>query len=143
MPTDKPANCTIAVSLYNAETTPQFSYYCSSSSSGWQVRGNGSIHPPACSRVIELRPIYPSGAYFTGFQLVSDKSNFKPKTEDPWWVEPELESCVLEPAPFPPSTDDISVLKLDFTAAPSSLLFYQVAINDHWDDPKIYDDGSE
>jgi hypothetical protein len=136
-------NCAIVLSLYDADTTPRFSYHCSSSSSGWLVQTDGSIHPPSRSRTIQIRAGYPSGARFTGFQLVSEPANFKPRTTDPWWVETGLEGCVKEPDPFPPPSNEALVLTLDFTDAPSGLLFYQLALDGHWDEPKIYDDGSE
>jgi hypothetical protein len=143
---DPSPNCTIALSLFDADTVPRFSYHCTGSSSGWQVQSDGSIHPPSKSRIIQIRVGYPSGALFTGFQLVTNPDNFiPPGTEPHWYAETGLEGAILEPFPFPPSPGtDVQTLTLDLTNVnvTSGLLFYQLAVNGHWDEPKVYDDGS-
>lgn len=138
-------NCTIVLSLFNADTVPRFSYHCTSSSCGWLVQTDGSIHPPSQSRIIQIRVGYPSQPpYFTGFQLVSNPDHFIPPGAEPhWYVEPGLESAILEPSPFPPLPNtEVRILTLDLTNVPNGLLFYQLAVNHHWDEPKVYDDGS-
>lgn len=136
-------NCIIALSLYDPLTTPRFSYHCNASSNGWHVQPDGSIHPPSRSRIVQIRASYPANANFTGFQLVSDPSNFPSKITDPWSVEANLGFSVIEPNPFPPQTGtSVPVLTLDF-AGTGQLLYYQLAVNGHWDDPKIYLDPDQ
>jgi|GEM_PF-2824143 len=139
-------NCKIHISLFDEHTAvPRFAYVCAGSTSGWQVMPDGNILPPSRSRVLQFRPRYPSGAVLTGFQIVSGSADLLPLESLPWHIGEHLgkQIKVIAPNPFPLRQGEAPDVILDFTGMTSNLLSYRLAVNGIWDDPKIYDDGSE
>jgi len=106
---------------------------------------DGNILPPSRSRVLQFRPRYPSGAVLTGFQIVSGSADLLPLESLPWHIGEHLgkQIKVIAPNPFPLRQGEAPDVILDFTGMTSNLLSYRLAVNGIWDDPKIYDDGSE
>jgi len=139
-------NCKIHISLFDEHTgPPRFAYICAGSTTGWQVMPGGNVIPPPRSRVLQFRPRYPSGAVFTGFQIVSGSADLLPLESVPWHIGEHLgkQIKVIAPNPFPLREGEAPDVILDFTDMTSDLLSYRLAVNGVWDDPKIYDDGSE
>jgi hypothetical protein len=124
-------NCTIGVSYDSNTPSPSFSYKLISST-GWSVEPDGSIHTPLLTKIIQFQVSYPSDASFTGFQIVSDQTNFQPGN---WYVDSHLGATLN---PEQPS----KVLTLYLPQTQNGLLFYKLAVDNHWDEPKVYDDGS-
>ena len=135
----------------NPATPPRFSYYCTNRARGWQVEPDGSIHPPSRSRIIQIGlsgfPV-DCGASFAGLQFTSAEFS---EESDPWPSAQALASLgvqVATPADsYPPANGTTAgPLRLTFDDA-QRRLFYRLAVQDrnglHWDDPKIYDDGSQ
>lgn len=161
MPSITP-NC--AITLYFYEDSARFTYSMDLCSEGWRVQPDGGIHPPSRERVVEiaLRGYPDSDLSFAGLQIVSDPRSFPPKSE-PWTSVDELTKlgvAVHSPASYPPPKDAAGnqptpgPLTLEFGPSPSSepsspALYYRLAVllggTDclHWDDPKIYNDGSQ
>ena len=134
------------------DTPSRFYYYCTASSQGWSVQSDGSIHPPSRSRVVRIRldsfqfQQAESQVWIAGFQVVS--TPFFPHDLADWTPRKALEALhvqVLEPASYPADTNELT---FDFTRA-DVRLFYRLAVRVgdsqelDWDDPKIYDDGSQ
>ncbi len=130
-------NCTIVLTVFDINTNPQFSYCCTASSTGWQVGYGGSIHPPVKKRIVQFRLGFPSGPTFTGFQIGSINAVFPERDQNPWYVEPESGITLNKDEAGSPPT-----VTVDLTQA-AGLLKYQLAVDGSWDEPKIYDDGSE
>lgn len=131
-------------------TPPRFSYYCTHRARGWHVELDGSIHPPARTRIVQIGLSgFPEdcGASFGGLQFSS--TGF-PEEDDIWSSSQALASFGVEvatPGDYPPASGSTAgPLRLTFDSAPRRL-FYRLAVRDrnglHWDDPKIYDDGSQ
>ena len=136
-------NCTIVLSFFKNLPSSRFWYNCISSSSGWMVHPDGTFVPPSQSRIVQIRLGHPSGIGFSGFQIVSDPDHFPAPGEKPWHIEDGLQMTVLEPTPFPPPAGTVvEALTLDFTDS-GPLLYYRLAVDDVWDDPKIYNDPAE
>jgi len=152
-------NCAITLHFYTGPV--RFSYQCTSSSRGWHVANDGTIYPPPRRRVIRFGISgYPtSEVSFAGFQVASaDDFSGAPR----WTSVTDLESFgvhAIAPKPYPSASETIAEpLVFNFgpqptsstpvVGLPSPRLFYRLAVvvgNDptlHWDDPKIYDDGS-
>ncbi len=139
-------NCAIVVHYYEADD--RFSYFCSACSRGWQVQPDGSIHPPSTSRVIQFSVKgFPSAIVFGGFQVASDPSAFPPKTT-PWSALP-TGLKVASPSSYPTGNQTTSgplVFDLEHQATE---FFYRLAVVGiqggvlHWDEPKIYDNGTQ
>lgn len=145
------ANCTIVLSYFSNETSPnaraadtgRFSYHCIASSTGWAVMQDGTIVPPSQGRIVTIRLGYPAEAQFTGFQLAADPARLPPESLDPWYVESSSGARILQPQPFPPLPGSkVAALTIDL-AGPHGLLYYRLAVNGVWDDPKIYNDPIE
>jgi hypothetical protein len=146
---DSIPNC--AVTLHFYEDSARFSYICTNSSRGWQVLSDGSIHPPSKSRIVQigLRGFPNTDIKFAGLQLTSTDifqgANWTPTSE-----HDRLGVVVSTPDGYPPPNQTTAgPLTLNFTGLESNTrLFYRLAVAGsdgilHWDDPKIYDDGSE
>jgi hypothetical protein len=140
---DSMPNCVVTVHF--AEFGPSFSYTCAFCSNGWQVTADGTIHPPPKTRRIEFRlKGCPNAASFAGFQVASDPQDF-PSESTPW----ALSGGISPPpgTPFPTGTERVpGPLVLDF-GDQATPLFYRLAVVTgqgvpHWDDPRIYDDGT-
>jgi hypothetical protein len=140
-------NCVVALTFF--ADTSHFSYYCTSSSRGWQVLPDGSIHPPSRARKIRLDANgYPYDVVFVGCQIVLNPQSF-PAESTAWYVEPGL-NVQTEPA-FLPTTEETPTLTLTFPETSSTPVFYRLAVRQaddanatvHWDDPKIYRDPDE
>jgi hypothetical protein len=141
--------CAIVLQFY--EDDGRFSYYCAASSRGWQVQPNGSIHPPSRSRIVQFSlQGFPSSAVFAGFQAASSPGDLPPQSIH--WPPLPDGVTVLSPTPYPPANDTTLVGPLVFDLGDQAQrVFYRLAVvveSDpeqalHWDDPKIYDDGSE
>ena len=146
---DPSPNCAIVLQFY--EDDGRFSYYCAASSRGWQVQPNGSIHPPSRSRIIQINlQGFPNPAVFGGFQAASSPAGFPPESTH-WPALPEGVT-IIQPTAYPPANDETrsGPLVLNLGDQPQRLFFRVavVVVGDseqvlHWDDPKIYDDGSE
>ena len=150
MPETMIPNC--AITLHFDEATTSFTYNSTHCSSGWQVQPDGSIHPPSKSRVIliDLSGFPRSDVSFAGLQFSLTGEFNSPR----WTPVNELEALgitVETPDGYPP-TDEITagpVAIIIDPAAPATQLFYRLAVvvgpNGvlHWDDPKIYDDGTD
>ncbi len=132
----------------------RFSYHCIRSSRGWRLHMDGSVFPPSRSRIVQFR-LHPTSSYesFSGFQLISaQKGSF---TSEPQWSNREemsknLGVQLIDPEPYPPSSEKTAaVLTLDFTGQKDYQLLYRLAVGPKagkpkkWDDPKVYNDGSE
>lgn len=131
-----------------------FSYYCTSSSHGWNVQSNGSIHPPSKRRIVQIRldafpPVSP--AVFAGFRMGRMQNPIQ-MTDSRWTPRGELESLGVKPLieGYPSennTTWSTQELLFDMTHATERLAFaLAVRVGDSdpdWDDPKIYDDGSQ
>lgn len=147
-----------AITLYYQEgdaalgRKSRFYYNCTASAQGWSVQGDGSIHPPSRSRIVRIRLDgyrFQQGGnqlWIAGFQLVatpffpSDLANWTPRS-----ALDALGVSIVEPADYPADTP---VLTFDCTNA-GTRLYYRLGIRVgdstalDWDDPKIYDDGSQ
>jgi hypothetical protein len=138
---------------------PRFSYYCAASSPGWTVLTDGSIHPPSRSRVIQIgldRWLNNGGSTvrFAGFRIGS-QPDLLPSPN--WTPQDQLESLGVEVATpegtYPPPGDTTPgpltlTLGTPELPPPHPRLFYCLAVqvgtgSPEWDDPKIYDDGSQ
>ena len=140
---DPSPNCTIAVTVYDLNTTPRFNYCCTGSSSGWQVQRDGSIHPPPKGRIVKFSLRFPAGSNIMGFQIARNEDQFPARDQVPWNIDPASGIQFVGPGTWPPSSgSDVTDLMFDFTGA-GSLLKYQLCVDENWDEPKIYDDGSE
>jgi hypothetical protein len=147
-------NC--AITLTFNEGPARFDYHCTNMSPGWQVRSDGSIHLPSKDRIIQIRlrgfPV--QDIRFAGFQI-SATGEFP---NDPDWTPvEELHDLGIQgihtPHGYPPPHDSSGLqstpgpLTIDF-GREDRLLFYRLAVVvgnstvPHWDDPKIYDDGT-
>ncbi len=136
-------NCTIAVTVYDINTAPRFSYSCTRRSSGWRVQPDGSIHPPPKQRIVKFHLRFPAGSNIMGFQVARKDDQFPPRDQEPWNIDPASGVQPLDPVTWPPSSSTgVTELTFDFTGA-GGLLKYQMGVDGNWDDPKIYDDGSE
>lgn len=141
-------NC--AVTLHFFEDRSHFSYTCTNSSRGWQVLPDGSIHPPPKSRVVQIRLIgIPNAAVeLAGLQFASTET-FQGPAWTPTSELDTLEITVSTPDGYPPTNQTAGPLTIDFTKLTAGTrLFYRLAVAGsdgvlHWDDPKIYDDGSD
>lgn len=154
-------NCTIVLSYFasqiarrrrrdgigrtgaNDPAGAEFSYHISSASVGWAVSEDGTILPPSRSRIVTIRLGYPAGAQITGFQLAADTARLPPESVDPWFLEPAAGVTILRPDPFPPKPGaKVTEVTLDLGGS-GQLLFYRLAVDGDWDDPKIYNDPIE
>lgn len=160
MAVDSTPNCVITLYYYRGNEPvqpPSFTFHCTNRSQGWQVETNGSIFPPSQKRVIQFRlDVFPSDrdkpAKFAGFRIANLES-FQ-LTEDNWTSRDILKDLGVEPGDNYPSTADDyrnwrteGPLIFDLTNAESRLA-YCLAVGvegsePDWDDPKIYDDGSQ
>jgi hypothetical protein len=133
----------------NPPTPPRFSYSCTNSARGWHVEADGSIHPPSKSRIILISLNgFPTSVAFAGLQF-SPTNSFP---DEPHWT---AESTLIDFAVAVAISDNVYPPSDGLTNGPLILafnaparLFYRLAVQDAsgsliWDDPKIYDDGSQ
>jgi hypothetical protein len=152
-------DCAITLYYYRSldGSSSSFSYYCKSSSQGWTVQSNGSIHPPSRQRIVRIDldafprdPKFP--AVFAGFRMGLMEYPFQ--MSDSYWTPwGNLESLGVKPLiegyPTENTTDwwTSEPLVFDMTEARGRLAYsLAVRVGDSdpdWDDPKIYDDGSQ
>ncbi len=150
-------NCAITLHFY--EGSSRFSYSCTSSSHGWQVQPDGSIHPPSKSRIVQITLNgFPTGdVSFAGFQIAST-DDFQGPNWTPTSDLTALGVAVSTPDGYPSNPSGTQTtsgpLTIDFGAPPLqsppvSRLFYRLAVVVgsgsvlHWDEPKVYDDGTD
>ena len=157
---DLAPNC--AITLYfcvgdpKMNKPPGFSYYCTNSSPGWNVQSNGSIHPPSRRRLVQIRlDAYPSErerpAWFAGFRL--GLMSVAHKTDSNWTPKDELAKLGVRaltpryPTKSSKTWRTLGPLVFDLTEATDRLAFSLAVSVDGgdpcWDDPRIYDDGSQ
>lgn len=148
-------NCVITLYFYEGNpatnTRSRFSYTCTHSAQGWQVGTDGSIYPPSRARTVQIR-LSPFPINLTevpkiaGFQMsfVNDFTGLPT-----WTPKAELKTMgikMITPAPYPPKKETLEPLTFNFSKE-SVRVFYRLAVSINgrlsWDDPKIYDDGSE
>jgi hypothetical protein len=161
MPNDFLPNCAITLYFYAGDpktaTPPNFSYTCTHSSLGWRVQTNGSIHPPSQSRIVQIRlDAYPvlleRPPRFAGFRM--GLMSVPQDDADTYWTpDGELSRLgvrMLTPGyPTKKSTtwETFGPLTFDLTEARERFVYsLAVSIGESgpvWDDPKIYDDGSQ
>lgn len=138
---------------------PQFLYFCTNSSQGWHVQTNGSIHPPLRKRVVQIRlndfeddPENP--LRLSGFQMVAPGQKWPLKDDSGlnWTSRKALKALgvkIVSPRQYPPKASGrVGLMTFDFTGATKRQILYRLAVSAGdsepiWDDPKIYDDGSE
>ncbi len=143
-------NC--AVTVHFDETVARFSFCCGFSSTGWQVGADGSIFPPSPHRVIQFTTAgFPDSTRFGGFQVAESPDGFPAK--DIHWPPLPPHVTAISPTPYPPADNDATFDKLvfdfeDHQTHTRPRYFYRLAVTDgdgilHWDDPRIYNDGSE
>lgn len=135
-----------------------FLYYCTSSSTGWTVQTGGSIHPPSRSRIVEIRLdrhvlVAGQSLMFAAFQVGKDVF-WQSELPSHWAPKDELlrDFGVRMLTPGYPEKGSMTwktgePLLFDMTAA-TDRFFYRLALSTKsgplmWDDPKIYDDGSQ
>lgn len=140
----KDTNCSIALSFFASSFgRSKFAYHMTRSSTGWSVAPDGSIAPPARSRIVGIELGYPVGSTITGFQIVAGGSDLPSESASPWFVAPDSGAVVLDPHPFPPPPDaKVTSLRFDFGGS-VGLLSYRLAVDGVWDDPKVYTDPIE
>jgi hypothetical protein len=140
-------------------TSPSFSYYCTNSSPGWSVGANGSIHPPSKQRIVQIRldlyafELVNPAAQFAGFRMGLVNASRKVDSDSNWTPKAELRKLgvrILTPR-YPTKKSKTwrtsAPLVFDMTEAKDRLV-YSLAVSAGssdpvWDDPKIYDDGSQ
>ena len=142
-------NC--AITLYFFESEDRFSYVGTNSSLGWQVQPDGSIHPPSSSRVIQFSlNDYPARILFGAFQIAVNPQDFP--SDSTHWPPLPPQVTVVSPTPYPPPQNDATLagpLIFDFGGQVTRLSYRLAVVVEsdptvlHWDEPKIYDDGSQ
>lgn len=157
---DREPNCAVTLYVYAGDPSlavpPRFSYYCTNSSLGWHVQTDGSIHPPSKQRIVQIRlDAYPieleRPARFAGFRL--GLMNVAHKTDSNWTPKDDLRKLGVKvhtpryPTRKTKTWKTLGPLVFDMTEATDRLAFsLAVSIGSSapvWDDPKIYDDGSQ
>jgi hypothetical protein len=151
-----------AITVYFRQSKPEpdvpptfsFSYCCANSARGWHVEPTGGIHPPPTSRIIQFR-LYGGGELsFGGLRIATEEK--KCPSGHYWTPRSTLKKLgidVLTPSQYPPRdkcTAEPLTLKFKAAGPKSQLsqLFYSLAVSvdggePRWDDPRIYDDGSQ
>lgn len=161
-------SCAVSVYFYegspetveNPATPSRFAYCCTNYASGWHIETDGSIHPPSKDRIVRISlkalPNLTSSeakAKFAGLQLSTERL-YKPNPAFNWTPEQDLVPGVTVTTPDGYPADDMLTiwrttgpLTIDFTKVDKQLYYCLAVAWDgqdelHWDDPKIYDDGS-
>lgn len=133
-------NCRISLQFDNTGSEPVFNYVLENCSPGWQVSQDGNIRPPTRERVIRIRINSPAKASVYGLRLSTSDSNFPRNPEqEPYFNDTDDQAQVL------PSTASNEVtFELEDQ---HQVLYYQFGIlvdgEIFWDDPRVYNDGSQ
>jgi hypothetical protein len=160
---DYTPNCAITLYYYRGDpaqaVSSSFSYYCTDCSQGWNVQTNGSIHPPSKQRIVQIRlDAFPldeleGPAMFAGFRMNLMDAPLKDASDSYWTPEHELHKLGVKihtpryPKKNSKTWKTLGPLLFDMTGAKGRLA-YTLAVSvggsePDWDDPKIYDDGSQ
>ena len=158
-PISDPTPCAVTLDFQNTPTH-SFSYLCTACTPGWQVATDGCIRPPYRSRRVQFSLSKESillGTVFAGFWFgkaipspPSQPSVHWPAypSDDP--SAPQVSVATTPGNLHPAETETLppnESLMFDFTKS-TGPLYYQLAVAVDggapiWDDPRIYDDGSQ
>lgn len=133
-------NCNIDIAFEYRDSVPVFSYFLRTCSPGWQVSLDGNIRPPDHARVIRIRLVSPGDATLYGLRFSTRNDDFpNDPTKDRYFDHTDGQVEIVSKE----KSGEI-VFRL---VAQHTLLYYQLGIQSGseivWDDPRVYNDGSQ